>query len=88
MDPENTFIETEMRVEAPVEAVWDALTRVEELARWVPLEAGENPDGSLWMSWGEGFRFEGRAAASDPPRRIRFVYRKPPPGRDRAILKS
>jgi len=51
-----------------------SLTRTEELVRWFPLEAGENPDGSLWMSWGDGFRFEGRAAESDPPHRIRFVY--------------
>ena len=79
-------LETEMRIDAPIEAVWDALTRAEELVRWFPLEAGENADGSVWMSWGDGFRFEGRPAESDPPRRIRFVYHQPPPGRDPATL--
>lgn len=71
----------------PSTPYWDALTRAEELVRWFLLEAGENPDGSLWMSFGEGFRFEGRAAESDPPHRIRFVYPQPPPGRDPASLK-
>jgi uncharacterized protein YndB with AHSA1/START domain len=80
-------LETRIRIEAPLEAVWEALTRAEELVRWFPLEAGENPDGSLWMSWGDGVRFEGRPAESDPPHRARFVYRQPPPGRDPATLK-
>jgi hypothetical protein len=62
-------LETEIRIDAPIEAVWDALTRAEELVRWFPLEAGENADDSMWMSWGEGFWFEGRAAEVDPPHR-------------------
>ncbi len=55
-------IETEIRIDAPFEAVWDALTRAEELVRWFPLEAGENVDGSIWMSCGS------RSALQDPIR--------------------
>jgi uncharacterized protein YndB with AHSA1/START domain len=86
MSRKTRSIETEIRIEAPVDAVWSALTRAEELVRWFPLDAGENPDGSLWMSWGEGFRFQGCVAESDPPSRLRFVFSQPPPGRDPASL--
>lgn len=86
MTDQTRSIEIEISLPATVETVWNALTRAEDLVRWFPLQAGENPDGSLGMSWGEGFRFEGRASESEPPHRIRFVYQKPPPGRDPATL--
>lgn len=80
-------IEVSMSIDAPVEAVWKALTEASELVRWFPLEAGENPDGTLWMSWGDGFRFEGRVSEAAPPHRLRSVYHQPPPGRDPSTLK-
>jgi uncharacterized protein YndB with AHSA1/START domain len=86
MTSKTRSLETEISLAASVEAVWEALTKAEELVRWFPLEAGESPDDSLWMSWGDGFRFEGRASEVDPPRRFRFVHRQPPPGRDPSSL--
>lgn len=79
-------IETSIEIDAPIEAVWKALTEASELVRWFPLEAGEEPDGTLWMSFGEGTRFAGKADVSEPPHRVRFVYRQPPPGRDPSTL--
>ena len=42
-------IETEIRIDAPVDQVWQALTDPEELVRWFPLEAGVEP----WPPGGE-----------------------------------
>lgn len=61
----------EIEIDAPIDAVWKALNDAEELTRWFPLDAGVNPDGSIWMSWGGDFRFEGRPEIVDPPRRLR-----------------
>ena len=47
--------------------------RGEELTRWFPLEAGVNPDGTLWMAWHNEFRWESRIEISEPPRRFRMV---------------
>ncbi|MGH9858845.1 MAG: SRPBCC family protein, partial [Candidatus Acidiferrales bacterium] len=44
-------VEETIEINAPVEAVWKALTDAEELTRWFPLKAGENPDGTVWMAW-------------------------------------
>jgi uncharacterized protein YndB with AHSA1/START domain len=85
--PDTRSIELAFEIRAPIEAVFRALTEAGELVRWFPLEAGENPDGSIWMSWGDGARFSGRAADTDPPHRVRFVYRQPPPGRDPSSLR-
>jgi len=62
---------SEIEIAAPIDAVWKALNDPEELTRWFPLEAGVNPDGSIWMAWGKDFRFTGKAEIVDPPRRIR-----------------
>ena len=47
-------IEAELHVDAPVEAVWKALTDGDELANWFPLESRVEPGvgGSIWLSWG------------------------------------
>lgn len=65
--------EATIEIAAPIEAVWKAVNDAEELTRWFPLEAGVNPDGSIWMSWGSGMRFEGKPEIVEPPRRIRTV---------------
>lgn len=46
-------VETELEIDAPVEAVWKALTDGDELTRWFPLEARVDPGegGSVYMSW-------------------------------------
>lgn len=50
-------LEAELELDAPIEAVWRALTDADELSNWFPLEAEIRPGvgGSIQMSWdGEG----------------------------------
>ncbi len=75
-------IDVSLEIDASTEDVYKALTDASELVRWFPLEAGENEDGTVWMSWGDGNKFSGTVAASEPPRHVRFLYRQPPPARD------
>ena len=63
-DQETRAVEREIEIDAPLAAVWKALTDAEELTRWFPLNAGVTPGvgGSVWMSWtdteGEGAPIE------------------------------
>ena len=54
-DQETRAVEREIEIEAPLAAVWKALTDAEELTRWFPLNAGVVPGagGSVWMSWSD-----------------------------------
>ncbi len=71
-------LEQSIEINAPVEAVWKALTDAEEMTRWFPLQAGENPDGTVWMAWGDDFKFTGRVEACEPMRYLRTVPVFPP----------
>src|SRR5262245_47401904 len=46
--------EHEIEIDAPIEAVWKALTDAEELTRWFVEEARVTPGvgGRIWGSWG------------------------------------
>lgn len=66
-------IEKEIEIKAPIVTVWKALTDARELTQWFPLEAGENPDGTMWMSWRDEFKFASRIELSEPPHHIRTV---------------
>ncbi len=71
-------IDRAIEIAAPVDAVWKALVDAEELTRWFPLEAGENPDGTVWMGWRDQFRFSGRVEALEPLKYMRSVPVFPP----------
>jgi uncharacterized protein YndB with AHSA1/START domain len=47
-------IETTLEIDAPVSAVWKAITDAKELERWFPLVARVTPGvgGEIFMSWG------------------------------------
>lgn len=79
-------LEVEISIEAPADAVWKAITDATELVRWFPPFAGENDDGTVWMSWDGDNRFSGNVELLEPGRKARFVYLQPPPGRDPASL--
>jgi len=66
-------IEKEIEINAPIEIVWKALTDAKELTQWFPLEAGENPDGTMWVSWRAKFKFASRIEIWEPPHHIRTV---------------
>lgn len=67
-------IEREIEINAPVEAVWKALTEAEELTRWFSEEARVTPGvgGSIWVSWGEGQSGDTRIETWEPNRRLRL----------------
>jgi len=48
--------ENEIIIDAPIEAVWKALTDAEELTRWLCDSARVTPGagGRIWSAWGEG----------------------------------
>ncbi len=71
-------VEETIEIDAPVEAVWKALADAEEMTRWFPLKAGTNPDGTVWMAWGDDFKFVGRVEASEPLRYMRSAPVFPP----------
>lgn len=80
MDETRTF-ETTIEIDAPVEAVWRALTEAEELVRWFPLEARVRPGvgGSVWISWGGGWEGEARIEIWEPGQRLRTAHTAPGP---------
>jgi uncharacterized protein YndB with AHSA1/START domain len=52
---ETRKLEAKVEIAAPAEAVWQALTDTTEVTRWFPLEAGTNPDGTVWIAWARSF---------------------------------
>jgi len=66
-------IEQELEIKAPIEIVWKALTDAGELTQWFPLEAGENPDGTMWIAWRNEFKFASRIEVWEPPHHVRTV---------------
>jgi uncharacterized protein YndB with AHSA1/START domain len=71
--PKTRSIEAEIEIAAPAEAVWRALAEAEELVNWFPTAAGSNPDGTVWMAFGEDFRFSSRVEALEPGRYLKTV---------------
>ena len=68
-------------IDAPVEAVWRALTDAEELVRWFPTGAHVTPGigGTMRWSWGEGWDWETRIDAWEPGRLLRLVQEEARP---------
>lgn len=80
-------IEMEITVEAPPEAVWEALSTGQGLEGWFPPEARVEPGvgGSIFLSWGGGMEGTGEITVWEPNRRI--VWSEPvPPGAPAQIL--
>lgn len=70
----------EVTIDAPVDAVWQALTEAEELTRWFPVEARvqPGPGGSIWISWGGGTEGEAPITAWEPGRRFGWTETRGP----------
>jgi len=75
-------VEISIEIDAPLEAVWKALSEAEELTRWFPLEARVTPGagGSVWLSWGAPWEGEAKIEVWEPYRHLRTV--EPPPQPD------
>jgi uncharacterized protein YndB with AHSA1/START domain len=65
----------EIVIDAPLEAVWKAITEGEELTRWFVQEASVEPGagGMLTFSWGDGQDGQNRIDAWEPNRRLRLT---------------
>ena len=82
------LVETDMRIDAPLDAVWKALTDAEELTRWFPLEARVEPGagGSIWLGWGDLATWDSQIEVWEPGRHLRTTYPLPgAEGRGEAI---
>lgn len=73
-------IEASIEINAPVEAVWKALTDAEEITRWFSPHAQVKPGagGSIRWTWDEEIDWESRIEIWEPNRHLRAVYDKPP----------
>jgi len=72
-------IEKVVEIDAPIDAVWKALTEAVELTRWFPLEARfeARHGGKVFLSWGPQCEGEGTVDVFEPLKRLR--WREPAP---------
>ncbi len=75
-------IETTVEINAPVDAVWNALTDADELVRWFPLQARSQPgpDGSIWISWDGDYDGEMGIKIWEPNQHLRVSWPWQGPG--------
>ncbi len=76
MADQSDRIEREVLIAAPVERVWELITRAEHLGRWFGDAGAEidlRPGGALALRWHDDATVHGRVEAVAPPHR--FVYR-------------
>src|SRR5262245_57987432 len=66
-----------IRLDAPVEAVWRALTDPQELTHWFPTNASVDPraGGEFVISWDGAWQWEMSITDFEPPRRLRMLDR-------------
>ena len=71
-------ITREVTVDAPADAVWDALTDQAELAAWFGADAEVDlrPGGAIRFRWPDGSERRGLVIDLDPPRRLAFRWRE------------
>src|SRR5918992_2396895 len=70
-------IEREVVIEAPVERVWELVTKAEHLGRWFG-DAGADvdlrPGGAMELRWSEHGTSRGRIEVVEPPRLFAFRW--------------
>jgi uncharacterized protein YndB with AHSA1/START domain len=68
-------VEKTIEIDAPVDAVWAAITDATELARWFPLQARTTPGpgGSIWLSWDGFHENDHRIDVWEPERHLRMA---------------
>lgn len=73
---ETRAIRVEIEIDAPIDAVWEALADPRELERWFPLEADVEPGegGAIRMSWGNEFSGESKIVAWEEGRRLAYTW--------------
>lgn len=77
-EEERRGVRFERRLAAPVDEVWDALTRADRLARWLAPGAIEaRAGGSVRLDFGQGGSVAGRVIRCEPPSLLEFEWRFP-----------
>jgi len=69
-------IERTLKLDAPVDAVWKALTDATELMRWFPMRARvvPGPGGSIHMQWDDTYDAESRIEIWEPDQHLRIGF--------------
>lgn len=82
--PQTRCQEHVIEIDAPVEAVWKALTEAEELTHWYVQEAEVEPGvgGRMWVSFGEGMAGSARIEIWEPGKRLRLSLLAPSEGEE------
>lgn len=77
----NREVVNELTINAPITAVWKAITEADELVRWFPLECKVTPGagGSIWFSWKNMSIGEAQIEIWEPQQRLRTYWEMPPP---------
>jgi uncharacterized protein YndB with AHSA1/START domain len=68
--------EHQIEIDAPIDAVWKALTEADGLSNWFSEEARVQPGegGSIAVSWGGGQWGESKIEIWEPGRRLRLIH--------------
>lgn len=79
--PESRRVERVFAIDAPVDAVWKALTDASELTRWFPLRASVKPGprGVIHMEWDETYDADSRIEIWEANRHLRLAFPHHPP---------
>lgn len=79
--PSRAF-EMTLEIDAPVEAVWKALSDSAELSRWFPLVGRVEPGvgGSIFLSWGKDCEGTAPITLWEPNRRLQWTEQVPMDG--------
>jgi uncharacterized protein YndB with AHSA1/START domain len=80
--PTARSVERTVEIDAPLGAVWRALTDADELTRWFPLEARVEPGagGSIWMRWSDVYGGLSRIEVWEPEAHLRIAFPTDGPG--------
>lgn len=77
MTAETDRIESDVLIAAPVERVWDLITRADHLGRWFGNAGAEvdlRPGGALSLRWSDFGTFHGRVETVEPPHRVAYRW--------------
>lgn len=78
-DPDRR-VDKSIDIAAPLDAVWNALTDADELARWFPLGAKVEPGagGRMFWSWGESCEGWAKITIWEPGRHLQISEQREP----------
>jgi uncharacterized protein YndB with AHSA1/START domain len=76
----NDVIERDLRIDAPVERVWQVITDPAYVAKWFgdTAEIELRPGGPMMLGWSEHGKFNAVVERVDPPREFAFRWNRDP----------